>query len=174
MTLTLKSAMAAFGTAAKAKLVNVAATGEPEEQLRSPFEALLLDMTELGGLPRKVMTCVGESALRDLKTRPDFAVIKMKTLVGFIELKAPGKGADPRKYKNPHDKQQWEKLQSLPNLIYTDGNEFSLCHEGEVVSVVRVIGDIESSGKELDAPGELVKLFNDFLLWEPTPPRDAK
>ena len=65
--------MAAFGTAAKAKLVNVAATGEPEEQLRSPFEALLLDMTELGGLPRKVMTCVGESALRDLKTCPDFA-----------------------------------------------------------------------------------------------------
>ncbi len=164
MVLTLKSAMAAFGTAAKAKLANIAATGEPEEQLRSPFEALLLDMTELGGLPRKVMTCVGESALRDLKTRPDFAVIKMKTLVGFIELKAPGKGADPRKYKNPHDKQQWEKLQSLPNLIYTDGNEFSLCHEGEVVSVVRVIGDIESSGKELDAPGELVKLFNDFIV----------
>ena len=37
-----------------------------------------------------------------------------------------------------------------------------------------MIDDIESSGKELDAPGELVKLFNDFLLWEPTPPRDAK
>lgn len=174
MTLTLKSAMATFGSAAKAKLANVAATGEPEEQLRSPFEALLLDMAELGGLPRKVMTCVGESSLSDLKTRPDFAVIKRKTLVGFIELKAPGKGADPRKFKNSHDKQQWEKLQSLPNLIYTDGNEFSLCHEGEVATTVRVIGDIETSGKELDAPGELVKLFNDFLLWEPTPPRDAK
>ena len=53
---------AAFGTAAKAKLVNIAATGEPEEQLHSPFSALRLDMTELCGLPRNAMACVGESA----------------------------------------------------------------------------------------------------------------
>ncbi len=174
MTLTLKSAMANFGSSAKAKLANIAAAGEPEEQLRSPFESLLLDMAELCRFPRKVVTCVGESSLSDLKTRPDFAVTKRKTLVGFIELKAPGKGADPRKFKNPHDKQQWEKLRSLPNLIYSDGNEFSLCHEGEVVSLIHVTGDIETSGKELDAPGELEKLFSDFFLWEPTPPRDAK
>ena len=33
---------------------------------------------------------------------------------------------DPRKFKDPHDKEQWDKPKSLPNLIYTDGNAFSL------------------------------------------------
>jgi hypothetical protein len=174
MKLTLKSAMAAFGTAAKAKLANLAAAGEPEEQLRGPLESLLLDMVELCGLPRAKVTCVGETALKDLKTRPDFAVTKSGLLLGFLEIKAPGKGSDPRKFKSPHDKQQWEKLQSLPNVVYSDGNEFSLCHEGEVVVTVRLAGDVETSGKQLDAPPELLKLFNDFLFWEPQPPRDVK
>src|SRR3712207_8357356 len=39
----------------------------------------------------------------------------------LFRSKAPGKGADPRRFKDRHDRQQWEKLQSLPNLIYTDG-----------------------------------------------------
>ncbi len=173
MELTLKSAMARFGTAAKAKLSNVAAAGEPEDQLRAPLEALLSDLTELCGLPRAVVTCVGESTLSDLKTRPDYAVTKRNVLVGFIEVKAPGKGADPRRYKG-HDRQQWDKLQSLPNLVYTDGNEFSLWHADDLVSLVRLDGDIKKSGSQLDAPTELLKLFSDFLRWEPEPPKDAK
>ena len=173
MVLTLKSAMTRFGAAAKAKLANLGATGEPEEQLRTPLESLLLDMTELCGLPRGIVTCVGESTVSDLKTRPDYAVTKRDVLVGFLEVKAPGKGADPRRYKG-HDKLQWEKLQSLPNLIYTDGNEFSLWQGDELVALVRVDGDIETSGSQLDAPAQMVKLFSDFLRWEPEPPRDAK
>ena len=40
---------------------------------------------------------------------PDFAVTVHKALVGFIEVKAPGKGADPRKFdKDSHDGQQWD------------------------------------------------------------------
>jgi hypothetical protein len=35
----------------------------------------------------------------------------------LIEVKAPGKGADPRKFSDPHDKEQWDKLKSLPNLM---------------------------------------------------------
>ena len=65
---------------------------------------------------------VGETTLAELKTRPDFAVTVGNALVGFIEIKAPGKGADPRHFSDPHDKEQWDKLKSLPNLIYTDGN----------------------------------------------------
>jgi hypothetical protein len=62
-------------------------------------------------------------------------------LVGFVEVKAPGKGADPRRYK-----EQWEKLQSLPNLLYTDGNSTSLWQNGELVgSKVKLQGDIETS-----------------------------
>ena len=117
MTLTIQSAIAAFGVSAKVKLANPAASGEPEDQLRAPFEQLLADLAELVRLPRTAVTAVGESSVSDLKTRPDYAVTVHQALVGFIELKAPGKGADPRKFKDPHDRAQWEKLQSLPNLI---------------------------------------------------------
>ena len=73
-------------------------------------------MAVLCNLPAGVVTSVGESSLGDLKTRPDYSVTVQKALVGFVELKAPGKGADPRKFKDPHDKEQWEKLRSLPNM----------------------------------------------------------
>lgn len=173
--MTLREAIAAFGSQAKAKLANIAATGEPEDQLRAPLERLVVDLADLCGLPRAAVAAVGESSLADLKTRPDYAITVKNALIGFIEVKAPGKGADPRRFRDRHDKQQWEKLQSLPNLIYTDGNEFSLWRGGEVVgSIVRLKGDVETSGAHLDAPPSLLSLFEDFIQWRPTPPRDAK
>jgi len=175
MKLTVSSVIAAFGTTAKQKLSNLAASGEPEDQLRAPFETLLADLAELSNIPRSKVAAVGESSLSDLKTRPDYAVTVHNTLVGFVELKAPGKGADPRKFKDPHDKAQWTKLHSLPNLLYTDGNAFSLWQDGELVdSVVTLIGDIETSGSKLQAPPGLLSLFERFLRWEPIPPRSAK
>jgi hypothetical protein len=126
MKLTIEVAISNFGAAAKAKLTNPAATGQPEDQIRAPFEQLLLDVATLSGFPSGSVVPVGESSVSDLKTRPDYAVTVQKSLVGFVELKAPGKGCDPRKFKDPHDKGQWEKLCSLPNLLYTDGNGFSL------------------------------------------------
>ena len=175
MPLLLQSAVAAFGAKAKAKLSNPGASGEPEDQLRGPFEQLLADLAELCSLPKTAVAAVGESSVSDLKTRPDYAVTVHQALVGFIELKAPGKGADPRKFKDPHDKAQWEKLHSLPNLIYTDGNAFSLWQDGELVdSVVTLIGDIESAGHTLQAPPGLLSLFEKFLRWVPIPPRSAK
>src|ERR1035441_1617553 len=58
--------------------------------------------------PEAAVTALGESSVSDLKTRPDYAVTVHNALVGFVELKAPGKGADPRKFKDPHDKAQWD------------------------------------------------------------------
>lgn len=171
----LDLAISAFGLSAKRKLANPGAHGEPEDQLRAPFEALLADLAELANFSRATVALVGESSVSDLKTRPDYAVTVRKALVGFIELKAPGKGADPRRYKDRHDKDQWEKLRSLPNLMYSDGNEFGLWQDGEPVgSVVRLSGNIESSGDELQAPAELLTLFERFLRWDPIPPRSAK
>lgn len=173
--LTIESAVARFGADAKAKLANPGASGAPEDQLRAPFEQLLKDLAKLCNLPQGTVSAVGESSVSDLKTRPDYAVTVHKALVGFIELKAPGKGGDPRKFKDPHDKAQWEKLHSLPNLIYTDGNAFSLWQEGELVdSVVALVGDIESAGSKLQAPPGLLGLFEKFFQWHPLPPRSAK
>lgn len=173
--LNLHSAIATFGTSTKAKLANPAATGEPEDQLRAPLEQLIADLAALCGLAHGSVATVGESALAELKTRPDYAVTVQNTLIGFIEVKAPGKGADPRRFKDRHDKQQWDKLQSLPNLLYTDGNEFGLWRNGELVgSVVRLLGDVGTSGPKLDAPPGLLGLFEDFLGWEPIAPRDPR
>src|SRR5450432_2362653 len=104
MKLTIDTAIAAFGTKAKEKLSNPAATGQPEDQLRAPFEHLLTDLAELSRLPRSSIAAVGESSISNLKTRPDYAVTVRNALVGFVELKAPGKGADPRKFNDAHDK----------------------------------------------------------------------
>ncbi len=175
MIATLRSAMAMFGAEAAAKLAIIPATGEPEDQLRAPMERLLTNLSEVCGLPPGVVVAVGESSLSQLKTRPDYAVTVRDALVGFIEIKAPGKGADPRRFRDPHDLGQWEKLSSLPNLMYTDGNEFSLWRSGELAgSIVRVHGEVEASGRDLDAPQGLLALFDNFLKWEPIPPRDAK
>ena len=169
----LKKAISRFGAEAKAKLSNPSATGEPEDQLRAPLEGVFADLAELCGFKREWLSAVGESSLAALKTRPDYAITLRNVLVGYVEIKAPGKGADPRRYKG-HDKEQWQKLQSLPNLLYTDGNSFSLWRDGELVGpIVTLQGDIESSGDKLAAPPELLARFDNFLRWEPIPPKSA-
>ncbi|HRX87011.1 MAG TPA: hypothetical protein P5572_18460, partial [Phycisphaerae bacterium] len=100
----LKDAIARFGVSAKAKLANPSATGEPEDQLRAPLEALFDDLAEICGFKAGSLTAVGESSLAHLKTRPDYAITLRKVLVGFVEVKAPGKGADPRRYRG-HDRE---------------------------------------------------------------------
>jgi hypothetical protein len=175
MKTTVNSAIAEFGAKVKEKLANPAATGQPEDQLRAPFEHLLKDLAELCNIPRAAIVAVGESSVSNLKTRPDYAVTVRNALTGFVELKAPGKGADPRKFKDKHDKEQWNRLSSLPNLIYTDGGAFSLWQNGELVgSVISLTGDIESAGHMLQAPPSLLGLFESFLLWKPNPPQNAK
>jgi len=132
---TVEAAIATFGEQAKGKLANPGAAGQPEDQLRAPYEALLQNMAVLANFGNAVKA-VGESTLKHIATRPDYAVTVGGALVGFVELKAPQKGADPRKFKDPHDKAQWERLRSLPNLMYSDGNSFSLWQNGELVGSI--------------------------------------
>jgi hypothetical protein len=171
----VRGAVSVFGASARSKLSNPAVAGAPEDQLRGPLEVLIRELGEIGGLPAGIIQLIGETTLGDIKTRPDFAVSVGNALVGFIEVKAPGKGADPRRFRDPHDKEQWEKLKSLPNLLYTDGNAFSLWRDGHIEGkVVHLDGDIETSGADLAAPPSLLPLIRDFLGWKPVPPRNAK
>jgi hypothetical protein len=173
--LTLESIVSAFGQSAKAKLSNPAITGSPEDQLRGPLETLVGGLAALVGLPPHAVHLVGETHMADIRTRPDYAATRSGALIGFIEIKAPGKGCDPRKFSDAHDKDQWSRLKSLPNLLYTDGNGFSLWRDGALEGgIVRLDGDVESAGVRLAAPPALVALFNDFLTWEPTPPKTAR
>lgn len=167
--------MSAYGASVKAKLANIAIAGAPEDQLRGPLEALIRDLAAIEGMAQNAVELVGETTLSELKTRPDFAVTVGKVLVGFIEVKAPGKGADPRQFTDPHDKEQWDKLKSLPNLIYTDGNSFSLWRDGKSESgIVHLKGSVESAGAKLEAPPALLPLVTDFLRWAPIAPKNPK
>jgi len=167
--------IARFGKDAKAKLANPSVTGEPEDQLRAPFESLLKALAVHCGIDAERVSAVGESAVKELNSRPDYAVTVHGALVGHVELKAPGKGADPRRLKGAHDKLQWSRLQCLPNLIYSDGNAFSLWRNGELAHpIVRLDGDIETSGDSLRPGPSLVDLFTLFLQWQPKPPATAK
>jgi hypothetical protein len=168
----IESVVSDYGRAVTAKLTAIAVKGQPEDQLRGPFEQLLGDLAKLCGLSLKKLVLVGESSLADLKTRPDFAVSYANTLVGFIELKAPGKGADPRKFKGPHDKDQWKKLSALPNLIYSDGQSFALWRGGVLVGEIQhLVGNIETAGAALAAPTGFLVPFEDFFGWSPIAPK---
>lgn len=167
----VKTAVSEFGASAKAKLNQ---GGQPEDQLRNPIEQLFAALSVETGLPKGVLTLIGEKSLSDLRTRPDFAVNIRDLLIGFIEVKAPGKGADPRKWRAGHDKEQWEKLKALPNLLYTDCNAFSLWRDGALVGeVVKLDGDIEEAGRKLAAPDGLLPLIHDFLTWIPIAPKNV-
>ncbi len=170
----LADIIANFGASAKGKLANAAITGAPEDQLRAPLETLVLQLAALAGHQKNTVKLVGETTLAHLSSRPDFAVSVRNALAGFIEVKAPGKGYDPRRFTGEHDKKQWQKLKTLPNLIYTDGNGFTLWQDGELKASVALDGDIEKSGAKLAAPLALLGLFTDFLAWQPIAPRTAK
>lgn len=171
---TLDVVVSAFGHAVSKKLSSPVVSGAPEDQLRGPLEALIGGLVDLLGYPDDAVSLIGETSLSDIMTRPDYAVTFGKALTGFIEVKAPGKGADPRRFQG-HDKDQWNRLKSLPNLLYTDGMSFSLWRDGELQgSIVRLEGDLETDGKAVRAPGALLTLFSDFFTWTPQAPKNPR
>ncbi|WP_353388548.1 N-6 DNA methylase [Thermobispora bispora] len=160
-------AVARFGKAAAVKLKG---DGQPEDQLRAPLERLFADMGEALGVS---VVMIGETSLASLGVRPDYAVDVAGARVGYVELKAPGRGVPSTWTPNKHEKAQWEKLRLLPNVLYTDGSLWALYRNGELVGqIARLNGDIRTAGGRL-APldGEFARVISEFLLWRPDPPR---
>jgi len=95
-------------------------------------------------------------------------------ICGYIELKKPGLGADAPRLKGKHNKEQWEKLKNLPNLIYSDGREWALYRTGErSEAIVRFADDPTDAGEkavEAKDAERLEVLLRDFLHWEPHVP----
>ena len=148
-------------------------TGEPEDQLRAPFENF---MKEVGISLSLDIESVGETKL-DRIGKPDYAIHSAKMLAGHVELKATGTGANPRQFKG-HNKDQWKRFKDMPNLIYTDGNEWGLYRSGEAIGrVARLSGDIAASGKKAVDPKDaqaVLRKLTDFLQWQPAIPTKAK
>lgn len=166
------SAFQAFAQAVTDKM-KALGSGEPENQLRGPFEALLGELQKT--LKHKIVT-KGEARVERLG-KPDFAVHTKGLPCGYVELKAPGKGARPERYKG-HDKRQWTRFKNLPNILYTDGNEWALYRDGKRTGkLVKISGDVTDDGKKAVAQKDalaLMHLLKDFLKWEPIIPRGAR
>jgi hypothetical protein len=94
----IDQAVADFGVAVSERFA--VGGGEPEDLLRGPFELLLKSLANEAGIADVVPS--GEHRLAEERIRPDYAVYVGGAIVGFIELKAPGKGVDTAKYKG-HD-----------------------------------------------------------------------
>ena len=146
--------------------------GSKEDHLRAPVVELLRSVGRIVGLD---VVCYGEARLPRLSIRPDFLVEAAHASVGYVELKAPGRGV-PGKWQRPsiHDRRQWEKLKALPNLLYTDGTHWALYRAGALHGeVARLNGDLAEAGASLrPADGEFARILSDFLRWEPESPRN--
>ena len=105
---------------------------DPEDQLK-PL---------VGNLIKRVGAVVGDVNWRtevhpdNVDGRPDLGITLNGLLVGHIELKRPGLGARPENFTGAN-KSQWRRFKELPNLIYTDGSEWSLYHSGKLDSLVK-------------------------------------
>ena len=146
---------------------------DPEDQLK-PL---------VGNLIKRVGAVVGDVNWRtevhpdDVDGRPDLGITMNGLLVGHVELKRPGLGARPENFTGPN-KAQWQRFKELPNLIYTDGSEWSLYHSGKLSwDRVRISDDIRLGGAVLfqqDILAQFDQLLRSFLTWEPIVPGTAQ
>ena len=168
----IHAALQTFAAAVTGKTTQLTA-GEPEDQLRAPFERF---MTEVAAALGWNVVCTGETPLPDRLGRPDYAVHRNGLLVGYVEIKAPGVGANAARFKG-RNRQQFKRFSAIPNLLYTDGTEWMLYRSGDRVhDLVRLSGDVAEDGKRAAAAADarnVERLIHDFLSWQPLLPTDS-
>ena len=172
-TTSIRAALQEFAAAVMDKLTQIT-LGEPEEQLRAPFENFIAAAANALGWD---VVCTGETPLPDRLGRPDYAVHLNSLLAGYVELKAVGVGANASRFVG-RNREQFKRFSAIPNLLYTDGNEWALYRDGNLVDkVVRLSGDVAAEGKRAVGPQDalaLESLLRDFLMWQPFIPTDSK
>ena len=148
-------------------------TAQAEDQLKSPVQALIKAV-------RLNVITKTEAQVKDLGGRPDIGIEVAGALCGHVELKAPGFGAQTKKFKG-RDLEQWKKFAALPNILYTDAYEWALYRSGVHTPerkpiIVRLDDVIERGAAALtDALiSQLFELLTDFLTWQPIVPKGPK
>ena len=164
----IEEAVAEFGAAVRPLLR--AKVGQPEASLTAPATRLLQRAATALGLKSTIHP---EASYRDLGVRPDLAVDVGGVRAGVVELKAPGRGIPgDRAWRKAREREQWQRLSALPNVIYTDGQRWGLYRFGVREEVAELDGDLYTAGDRLRPVDErLAALLQSFLLWTPDPPR---
>jgi hypothetical protein len=161
---TTADAVAAFGADVSAKLGR---WGAPEDQLRGPIEVLFKRVALGLGLD---VIAYGEVLLKGIRARPDYAVDLGSARVGYLEIKAPNRGVPgmPQWRPDKREREQWERLSALPNLIYTDGTSWGRYSFGDCKNLAHLDGDlVDLRGTLRPADEAFCDLVLDFLCWEP-------
>ncbi|AXG78666.1 type ISP restriction/modification enzyme [Streptomyces paludis] len=162
----LLDAVAEFGRMSKLKL---SGGGGDEASIRGPLEVLLQAVGEHHQRPDVMWH--DEFRIPGLGVRPDYAVRVGGDLTGYIELKRPGLPVDPDTFGKAN-REQWEKLRNLPNLLYSNGTEWRIFRDGrQLGETVRFTGTLKSAGTKLAPadPASFDALLKTFLLWKPEP-----
>jgi Type ISP C-terminal specificity domain/N-6 DNA Methylase len=147
----LEEILEKFGEALRTAYGAIGAShAQPEDQLKHPVVQL---MQELGNVLGVEIVATTEAVMVELKGRPDVAIAV-------------------------DDAKQWKKFRNHPNLLYTDGNEWSLYRTGERQGkVVRLSGDATTEGGSAiskDNVRDLEILLRDFTSWEPIVPTSPR
>ena len=86
----------------------------------------------------------------------------------------PGVGATATRFKG-HNRDQFKRFSAIPNILYSDGNEWALYRDGDLIGkVVRLSGDAAADGKaaaQREDARAVESLLRDFLSWEPFVPK---
>ncbi|MFA4952559.1 type ISP restriction/modification enzyme [Brevundimonas sp.] len=147
------------------------ARGQAEEQLKRPVSTLIEAAGQLQELDVQTTPEIVVS-----QGRPDIGVLSGGLLCGHIELKAPRETIDPLLMRG-RNKQQWEKFQALPNLIYTNGREWRLFQLGQEMAILTLTGEPTEQGRAAvtQADGRrLGALLRAFLTWHPIVPHQPQ
>ena len=138
---------------------------QSEDTLKVPVSNLVLGIAQFG----KRIDIATEASYEG--SRPDIGVSVDGLLCGYIELKAPSKSISPASFKG-HDREQWEKFKSIPNLIYTNGLHWIMYRYGEAQREVFLPakGSKITRFMKVDHEVNLTTLFELFFSWQPIVP----
>lgn len=148
---------------------------QPEDQLKGPVGRLV----EAAGDATQIETTFRtETKVDGVAGRPDLGIEAARLPVGNIELKAPGAGSNPTRFKDARSREQWVRFKALPNLIYTDGTSWTLFRSGEQIGQSVALGVSLTDGST-HLPGDdvldnLLGLLGSFLNWQPVVPSSPR
>ena len=148
----------------------------PETGLAPVFQRLIEDL--LPTLPAIERFEVSPEYRKSGVGRPDIALIKQGELPrAFIELKAPAKPSDPKKWSTAHDKRQYERLQELAHWSASNFADFHLFERDKPVGKASIVPaealDPDTPDKVADAaiaahdPAPFLDLLNRLARAQP-------
>lgn len=128
MLVALKMALRRFGNELEAR-PRVAAEEAVEAWLAGPVSTLIKTAGRLISHEAAIAT---ESVQSSQAPPPDLRLVVGGVFGGYVTFGVPGQEADASRHQH-RDKRRWDRLRLQPNILYTNGYEWSLFQNGVLV-----------------------------------------